>query len=1001
MPPDAKPANRRSSHSRSHSRNHSMSISSLSTSASAPMTFTTPAKLESPPPSPLRSSMSSSKRNSHHRRRSSVSTRHESAEMMGVSLPPTPVSSSDDNINLGDKDSIRRRALWALEGKPDVGSFSKVNIPELTSPDTTQRPFEFPSKPSFPPGSGFSSGGLSSLMTGKRNSYGKFMSSASGMEELGTLVEEEEEEEDSNVTMTTSPIEEVAEPAIVASTPSPARPRPASLNLKPLALASSHTVSYGDLPTPSPSPNVRPGLRSLTLAPTPDVKEDAAKVGNLSRKRHSMMVLSSAPSSAPVARRPSLNILPEMPAPVPTSAPAKRSSISYHPSSDSGFANNFGLPTPEMTPISEKHYSSSSVDSEISRSSSRGSRPLSITEQHFLFQAHQTLVQRISDLERALAARPRSRPQSYASDVSCEPSDEMLHLIADLKSERDELKKDVDGWRTRLADTEKQLSMMMRRVENERRDAWVARERVGLLEVEKKSLQKALQEKSDWAHEGWNKYHDASAELSAAREECDSFRAQAHRIAELEAQQAATEDLLKAERSKREELEKELEGLLATPTPRMFEGVSSQMASVPLSRGMFVRRGGLGFRSIDSVGSFTDVESVDGSDQPNFKLNAVQEEDETDTMTECSDEDELARYEEEDENDAYVFHSVSPTSSLGSIEDLQTIRREIRVPPLTSSSRSDITTPSPIPSPEPGHTRRNSLSKSWTFPVTANAPAIERELDEIDRFFGCLEDVDNSPPLGKFSTAESGKNLFSQALNDSDDDFPPFVIPADVGVEIGSPQQFVVRKPTLEVVQEEEEEDVEFEEEQIKEVEAVVEECDVSDSYNPADEDFNGQEVEGGIIFTFSPPPPFDESHDDSFDSSRSSDIQPVTPSPRTSYSSLPRPTSAKRFSLSPVTTPSKPTISVFTGFTPSSFSTPPSKRSTPSFTTSVAGLGNTPPSPSVHAKGKPASFIPQPRRASPVNSRIPVPSIRSPSPLTKASTSSMIPSMRSPIRRK
>ena len=143
MPPDAKPASRRSSHSRSHSRNHSMSISSLSTSASAPMTLMTPAKLESPPPSPHRSSMSSSKRNSHHRRRSSVSTRHESAELMGVSLPPTPVSSSDDNINLGDKDSIRRRALWTLEGKTDVGSFSKVNIPELTSPDTTQRPFEF------------------------------------------------------------------------------------------------------------------------------------------------------------------------------------------------------------------------------------------------------------------------------------------------------------------------------------------------------------------------------------------------------------------------------------------------------------------------------------------------------------------------------------------------------------------------------------------------------------------------------------------------------------------------------------------------------------------------------------------------------------------------------------------------------------------------------------------------------------------------------------------
>lgn len=76
----------------------------------------------------------STKRNSHHKRRSSVSTRNESAEMMGVSVPELPQSKSEDNINLGDKDSIRRRALWALEGKPDA-SYSKVEIPELMSPD--------------------------------------------------------------------------------------------------------------------------------------------------------------------------------------------------------------------------------------------------------------------------------------------------------------------------------------------------------------------------------------------------------------------------------------------------------------------------------------------------------------------------------------------------------------------------------------------------------------------------------------------------------------------------------------------------------------------------------------------------------------------------------------------------------------------------------------------------------------------------------------------------
>ena len=57
---------------------------------------------------------------------------------MGVSLPSIPLSSSEDNINLGDKDSIRRRALWALEGKDSAGSYS-VEIPELDAPEVPKR----------------------------------------------------------------------------------------------------------------------------------------------------------------------------------------------------------------------------------------------------------------------------------------------------------------------------------------------------------------------------------------------------------------------------------------------------------------------------------------------------------------------------------------------------------------------------------------------------------------------------------------------------------------------------------------------------------------------------------------------------------------------------------------------------------------------------------------------------------------------------------------------
>ena len=53
--------------------------------------------------------------------------------MMGVSLPELPPSSSDDNINFGDRDSIRRRALQALEGRTDFGTGgAQVEIPDFT-----------------------------------------------------------------------------------------------------------------------------------------------------------------------------------------------------------------------------------------------------------------------------------------------------------------------------------------------------------------------------------------------------------------------------------------------------------------------------------------------------------------------------------------------------------------------------------------------------------------------------------------------------------------------------------------------------------------------------------------------------------------------------------------------------------------------------------------------------------------------------------------------------
>lgn len=128
-------------HARSHSRNTSVSSVSLSNSASS----TFPSTFESSSSDPdLRSSSGAHTRpSSHHRRRSSVSTRHESAELMGVALPDLPASSSDKNMSLGDRDSIRWRALLALEGKDDSSLGTPVvEIPQIDEA-TAHTAFDF------------------------------------------------------------------------------------------------------------------------------------------------------------------------------------------------------------------------------------------------------------------------------------------------------------------------------------------------------------------------------------------------------------------------------------------------------------------------------------------------------------------------------------------------------------------------------------------------------------------------------------------------------------------------------------------------------------------------------------------------------------------------------------------------------------------------------------------------------------------------------------------
>ncbi|KAF9482007.1 hypothetical protein BDN70DRAFT_930413 [Pholiota conissans] len=951
-------------HSRSHSRNLSIS-SSFSFPPSKATTLhdtshfslplsnanlnggsTTPSLSPTiPPPCPSPTSpnlLPASKRNSHHRRRSSVSTRHESAEMMGVALPDLPLSTSDDNINLGEKDSIRRRALWALEGKPDV-SFNKVEIPDISTPDMEKIMFDFSSKASSTPSYG---NGLNAIMGSKRDSFKLLGTSSSAKDQLHTLVEEEEEEEESinvvkeEAAVLPSPASSIKEnvppslpttPVLAITKPTPSKPRPSNLNLRPLSLTPDNLIIAPNFPSPSPTPSPRSGLRSLSLTPSSSIDESSTN-GNSHTKqaRRTSLVISPTPTS----KRPVLNLaLEQLEKSSATSTcdedskSTRRSSISYKRSSHGSITTNIaGLPTPEMTPTFGRRYSNVSASeresiSSFSFTALRGNstnsattgdddffpspptqtRPLSASEQHFLFKSHNALLARITDLERALMMRRResggayssasSRPISAASSrssvdgpasglaspaSSSEPSDEMLRLIADLKAERDELKRDADGWRTRVSDMETQLGVLAKRVENERREAWVARSRVGLLEVEKGVLSKKLE-----AVEELNKLRQEEHTMQRARWEEERTRiignedASRKKVGELEAELDRVRKELEVERLMKNALikehaakahvqkEKEIDPL-ATPTPRSFEAYTRPISA---------KTHGLGFASLDSESSITDVEldSFDDNNRFAFKLGSVQEESETesergaytnseDTSYDDEEESGLAGYEDEDENDTDM--SLQSSSSFDSEEDLPrtvtNVKQEANsinaaLPPSpTTPTPNQVFTP-PRPS---GHERRATLSKTWTFPFGAVPSVAEvrnaqmEDDDEQDRFFGCLDDggdvagsVPSSPSAYSY---EKSKGAFARGFKFApEDDNASFFVPG-IGFPSGDDdeeeEQEQEQERRLSVVAEEEEER-----------EAVEEDNDSFTDYEEEDDSEMFGDI-GGIRITFTPP---------------------------------------------------------------------------------------------------------------------------------------------------
>ena len=828
-------------HQRSHSRNTSISSSTslghtLSSSRSSGLqessrfsfgSLSSPSSNSTLSSSGSASSLASagpappagppSKRNSHHRRLSSVSTRRESAELMGVSLPDLPAPSFEDNVNFGEKDSIRRRALWALEGKPDL-SFNKVEIPELTTPVVEKMMFDFCRSSPYhlfvffltPVASAIkaaSSGGSfgNSLMGNKRDSFKLLPSSSSSKDQLGTLLEEEEEEDEECVAVK-PPQESLPSPAastedlhaeLPTNTAAPLaksapRPRPATLNLRPLSLTPENigSVTCQGLPTPSLTPSPRTGLRSLSLTSSPAAEESATTVfghsiGPTGATRRPTLTLSmdSADSSSSQEERKS----------------GRKSSISYKPST----TNWMGLPTPEATPTFNRRSSTT----ESARSSKSGDdeffptngsyRPLSVSEQHFLFKSHNALLARITDLEKALSSRRKSmgghsitgdsRPSSILSDasfpteaegsLSSEPTDEMLALVRDLKSERDELKKDVEGGRTRVADLDKQLVLVAKRVETERREAWVARSRVTLLEAEKQALDKRL-EALDQAVSG------LEAEKKDLEEQNEVLRVQAEerakRIEELERELQRVKEELDAERGRKGE------DSMATPKPRTFDVEDRWRQGLGLSS---TARGNLSIDEEDRMFNF------------GFPMRAVQESAEE----RSDDEDELAGYEE-DESDPEL-----ETSCLGSPHN-DTTSSANAPPPNSSNPASDAfkiapAGAEPLAATSHNHTHqsRHSLSRIWTFPkaapVQSRGKKSHTHSNSRDKFFGCLDESDTSDDSGPITPMplnyEESKGLFANALKYANDDDSLFVLPDGVGIVVEDPPVSQLKAPVV------------------------------------------------------------------------------------------------------------------------------------------------------------------------------------------------------------
>lgn len=352
--------------------------------------------------------------------------------------------------------------------------------------------------------------------------------------------------------------------------------------------------------------------------------------------------------------------------------------------------------------------------------------------------------------------------------------------------------------------------------------------------------------------------------------------------------------------------------------------------------------------------------------------------DEEQDYTDDEDND-LEHYEDEGDDDLYVDDELSESSSI-------------------SSFRAPEPAPAAKPTPTINtHTRGHSLVRAWAFPTrVVTAPELSSQ-DEVDRFFGCLDDLENSPPID-YAPASRVGNPFATADDDETTSFPPFVLPADVGVEV-----FDATASFLDKISEEDEEEEEAEEDQYED-----------GSEDDTDDEFIGEEDEGGIKFTFEIPPEFQHPPSPVPSSSSTAVATPasanipmmededtaftfaITPKNQTTFnfettkhvedepklSSSPSPPSSISRGESPASSPSGIPRSTSLRKFAVTRSSPP-----------IAPLVVSIPAPSPKAR---PSFIPQPSRFSPSAPAkptfVPAPAARKPLTNTQASSPAMAP---------